>query len=58
MGRKRLAEGLLALIVHTGNQPLQSLLGCADGPHGVVDPAWSQTALDDFESAAFAENHA
>ena len=52
-----LAEGSLARVVDAGQEVLESLLGGADGAHGVVDAAGSKAALDDFEAAALAEDH-
>lgn len=57
VGGKRLAEGLLALVVDAGDHPLEGLLGGADRAHRVVDAAGAEAALDDFEAAAFAEDH-
>jgi hypothetical protein len=56
VGGERLAEGLLAVVVHARDQPLHGLFGGADGPHAVVDAAGTQTALDDLEAAPFAQH--
>jgi len=51
-----LAEGFLALVVDAGHEPLERLLGRADGAHRVVDATRAQTALDDLEPAALAQH--
>lgn len=54
VGGQRLAEGLLAVVVDAGDEPLEGLFGGADGAHRVVDAAGAQAALDDLEAAALA----
>lgn len=54
--RQILPERLLPLVVDPRNHPLQGLLSRPDGPHRVVDTSGSQSTLDDFEAAAFAQN--
>lgn len=49
---------LLAVVVDARDHPLDGLFGCANGAHRVVDASGAQTALDDFETAAFAQDHA
>ena len=57
VGAQELAEGFLSGVLDAGEEPLEGLLGGADGAHGVMDSAGAQTALDDFEAASFAEDH-
>lgn len=52
VGGQRLAEGLLAVVVDTGDEPLEGLFGGADGAHRVVDASGPQPALDNLEAAA------
>ena len=54
--REELLERLLALVVDAGEEVVEGLLGGADGAHGVVDTAGTETALDDLEAAAWAED--
>ena len=37
--------------------PLEDPLGKADQPHAVVDAAWPEAPLSDFEAAAFPKEH-
>lgn len=58
VGGEVAAEGLFAVVVDADNEPFDGFFGGADGAHGVVDAAGAQAALDDFEAAAFAQDHA
>lgn len=54
---QHLAEGLLCGVIHAGEEVLEGLLRSANGAHSVVNTSGAQTALDDFEAAALAEDH-
>ena len=51
-----LAERRLLWVVDAHQHPVESVLGSADAAHGVVDTSWAETALDDLETAAGAED--
>lgn len=57
VGGELFAKGCFAGVVGAGDEVFEGAFGGADGAHGVVDAAGSETALDDFEAAAFAEDH-
>lgn len=39
---QKLAKGLTSWISHSFDHSVESVLGCADGAHAVVDAAWSK----------------
>lgn len=49
-----LAKRLFALVVNTGEHPVQGFLGGANRSHGMMNPSRAEASLDDFEAAAFA----
>jgi uncharacterized Zn-binding protein involved in type VI secretion len=53
---KLLAERRLLGVVDAHQHPVERVLGSADAAHGVVDTSWAETALDDLETAARAED--
>lgn len=53
---KLLAERRLLWVVDAHQHPVERVLGGADAAHGVVDTSWAETALDDLETAAGAED--
>lgn len=53
--RESLAEGHACRVVGTENEELKGNLRNTDGAHAVVDTSGSETALDDLETTALAE---